>query len=179
MAQGSDSQGPSAGRRQTLPSEVRRWMLSFPSQNSVSWLPKPRLYESQSRKKFTDPSQRLWKTCRKGEPQPRQLPPESICSARVAQPPEARSPCGTRGSLGTKPQGNPSLTDLLHLPLEIRRKLFGSGYVVLSLLAETSPGRIPCTHRDSSTLTDVNLSCPLRVCFPPFLFLFWCNPLQP
>lgn len=45
-------------------------MLSLPSQNSVSWLPKPRFYDSQSRKKFTDPSQRLWKTCGKGDPQP-------------------------------------------------------------------------------------------------------------
>ena len=37
--------------------------MSFPSQNSPSWLPKPCLYVAQSRKKSTEPSLLRWKTC--------------------------------------------------------------------------------------------------------------------
>lgn len=58
------TQGPkvTASGPHCLPWAVRAWMLSFPSQNSPSWLPKPCLYEVQSRKKSTEPSSLLWKT---------------------------------------------------------------------------------------------------------------------
>lgn len=55
MAQVSGSLGYHSGRH-CLPWVVKAWMLSFPSQNSPSWLPKPCLYEVQSRKKSTVPS---------------------------------------------------------------------------------------------------------------------------
>lgn len=58
------TQGPKVtpSGRHCLPWVVRAWILSFPNQNSPSWLPKPFLYEAQSRKKPTEPSSLLWKT---------------------------------------------------------------------------------------------------------------------
>lgn len=41
--------GAGAGEAGDAPWAVSAWTLSFPSQNSPSWLPKPRLYASQSR----------------------------------------------------------------------------------------------------------------------------------
>lgn len=50
----------------------------------------------------------------------------------------------------------------------------GSGAEVPSLLPDTAHRRVPFPASagiHSLRLADVNLSCPLSVCFPPFLFL--------
>lgn len=175
------SRGWARGSQQRLPSEVRKWMLSLPSQNSVSWLPKPRLYDSQSRKKFTDPSQRLWKTCGKGDPQPHP-PPNTSPAPGWHSPPTSKKRCPCMWMILWAPgDGTPgeSLVHDLHLPWKRRRKWFlmeaGSG--AAWQLPETPPWRSPPISGDSPRL--LILHCPLNVCFPLFLFLFWCHPSQP